>query len=839
MASRGKGDEDAGASSEEPTVCAVCGGDLNERGECTVCGTKIETLTKGAGPRGDEDAEKDGVISQFTEISGVGQSKAEVLFEAGYRNLEDLRAARTEELAAVNGIGEKLAATIHAGVNASAPSVEAAPPEDESGGWLADGESEGSLATWLGGGATTTIASDEAADDSVDALKKWLSGEADSLEDWLGEGAAAIPSAGEVEATPALAAKELELSERARNLEKVQNELEAQRLKVEELKNTITRELKKLDTGTFDPMRLIEETADISKDLQTEIRRRKRLQEEIEHIKKGTTAVVRYLKAQMVKGGSPDVKKRLSRETAERKKLEKEVETLRGLVDDLKGQLEDGLSKLPEDQQELKRRELELTEKERELEILKNELETKAQAIVNGEAASAEATSEELQARFQEELREKDEEFLKKEEELRHQILRLEEEISRYRIDEKLRKESEELRNLPQDRISAVLVEKEKELQSKEKSILIREDEIQRLKDELKEREEELNKIKEPLSYKEEELLRREEDLMYREKKIAAERRKLEEARALGGTLEEAELKQRLEQLRSEINRKEDEVRAKETYLKAKMEELRLREQGLIEEELERSEALVRQEVSQEKVKTGTPRLDDLLLGGLPFGCNTQVYGPPFVGKEVVVNAFMAEGLKKGIPIIWVLSDKMPSDVREEMEFVISGYEEYEKLGLVRYVDTYSKSMGETEEDPYTVYVDDPTDYDTVLKVVDEISKELRKKYQYYRLAFRSVSTLVAYLDTQTLFKFLQSFAGRRKRDRAVSLYLIEKGMHGEQEIQMIGSMMDGMLDFKVEQLKTYLSVKGICDVQSRSWIQYFYSKSGVSIGSFSLDHIR
>jgi len=299
------------------------------------------------------------------------------------------------------------------------------------------------------------------------------------------------------------------------------------------------------------------------------------------------------------------------------------------------------------------------------------------------------------------------------------------------------------------------------------------------------------------------------------------------------------ELKQRLEELKAEIQRKEDEVRAKEKYLKAKMEELRLREQGLIEEEIQAAEEERALEISQEKVKTGIPRLDDLLLGGIPFGSNVQIYGPPFVGKEIFVNSFIAAGLKKGIPAIWVITDKMPSDIREEMQFVVSGYEEYERLGLVRYVDAYSKSMGEVEEDPYTVYIADPTDYEGILTAVDDIAKEFKKKHDYYRLAFRSVSTLVAYLDTTTTFKFLQSFAGRRKRDRAVSMYMIEKGMHGDQEIQMIGSMMDGMIDFKVEQLKTFLSVKGICDVQSRAWIKYSYSKSGVSIGSFSLDHIR
>jgi KaiC/GvpD/RAD55 family RecA-like ATPase len=243
--------------------------------------------------------------------------------------------------------------------------------------------------------------------------------------------------------------------------------------------------------------------------------------------------------------------------------------------------------------------------------------------------------------------------------------------------------------------------------------------------------------------------------------------------------------------------------------------------------------------VKQQKVKTGIPRLDDLMFGGIPFGTNASVYGPAYVGKEVLVNLFMAEGLKKGVPILWVLTDKGPADVRDEMAFVLPGYEEYEKLGLVRYVDAYSKSMGAEATDSNTTYIDEATDHQSLLKAVETIAMEWKKKYPTYRLGFRSVSTLIAYLDPTTTFKFLQPFVGRRKRDKAVAFYVIEKGMHEEQEIQMLGSLMDGSIEFKVEQLKSFLSIKGVCDVQSRGWIRYTYTKSSVSVGSFSLDHIK
>src|SRR2546422_2446093 len=77
--------------------------------------------------------------------------------------------------------------------------------------------------------------------------------------------------------------------------------------------------------------------------------------------------------------------------------------------------------------------------------------------------------------------------------------------------------------------------------------------------------------------------------------------------------------------------------------------------------------------------------------------------------------------------------------------------------------------MGAEASDPNTPYINEPTDYQAILKAVDARAAEWKKKYPTYRLAFRSVSTLIAYLDPTTTFKFLQPFVGRRKRDKAVA----------------------------------------------------------------------
>ncbi len=835
MAVKGKG-------KAEPQVCTVCGGEVNAEGECTVCGNKqaanssANQATANAAP----ELTKDQAVKIFKQIEGIGDSRANALYESGFTSLESFRDTSVQDIIELAGLDEKLAKAVHDGAEKMLASSSQQPTgnNDALYKWLSGENGEGGLSAWLGASPDASKPAQAPKDTNVDALKKWLSGEEDALQQWLGFDTTPQVVV-EGDALKRLRELERQLDEKDLQVGEREREIESMRVEIDELKDGLQRQLSAYKDGTFDPVKFIEEQAELNKQLQTEISRRKQLEDEMEHLKKGSIAVIKYVKSQQQRGGtSPEMKKRLAEESMRRQQLETEVGRLTHLQEELKKQLDGGLQKLKPDERALKEKELTLVEKEALLKAKEEQLSAYEEAAKRGEIDLGGA-SEELRQRLQEELRDKEEEFRRRDEELSKKVILLEEEVSKYRIDEKLRKEAQELKGKPKDVIDQVFAKKETELLSKEKSILIREQEIQRLKEELQLKEDEMKKLTEPLKYKEEEMLRREEDLLYRERLMQAQLRKLEEAKAQGGSTEELELKDRLEQLKSEIATKEEEVRAKEKYLKQKMEELRLREQGLIEEEIDAREEDRTMEFKQEKAKTGSPRLDDLLLGGIPFGSNVSIYGPAYVGKEVIVNAFMAEGLKKGIPVIWVITDKTPADIREEMQFILPGYAEYEKLGLAKYVDAYSRSMGSETQDAFSTYINDATDHESILKAVDDIAKEFKKKHEYYRLAFRSISTLIAYLDPTTTFKFLQPFAGRRKRDKAISFYVIEKGMHEEQEIQMLGSVMDGALEFKVEQLKSYLAVKGICDVQSRAWIRYTYSKQGVSIGSFSLDHIK
>ncbi len=474
------------------------------------------------------------------------------------------------------------------------------------------------------------------------------------------------------------------------------------------------------------------------------------------------------------------LKSLLDVETAKREELEEEVEKLQKELEVLK---EEALKKLPEDQKELKLLEMQLKQKEIEL-----EMREKKMALETTEtSAISQDQLEELKA-------------LVKDSQVEELVNRIE-------------------------NLTAQIAEKDKK--------------ISELRNELHIKEEEMNKLQEMLKFKEEELSRREQDLMFREKKLEKELRNLEMVKSELGNMDELALKHRLEDLEEEIKRKEEELRVKQKYLEAKERELKAKMEGLVEEEVAMAEEEIKAEIQEKKVKTGTRRLDDLLYGGIPIGSNILIYGPPYSKKEVLVYSFMAEGVRKGVPIIWILTDKTVMEIREAMSFVLPTYEQYEKMKLVYYVDAYSRSIGDTNEIEGVVYLDSQTDVDGIVNAVEDIVKKIKEKHPYYRLAFVSLSTVMAYMDQQALLKFLQPFTTRRNRDGAVSMYLLEKGLHSENEIQMVGYMMDGMIEFKMEAHKTFLTVHGITEVQSRGWIEVTATKSGVTLGSFSLGHIK
>ncbi len=693
-------------------------------------------------------------ITEFQKISSVDEELAQLLLDSGFVDMNGLADAPVDKIAKLDELNTEKASEIieearklvedtsNPGKTKTAPVSD---NDDELAKWLTgetDGELEGLMETEIKKEKKVVKSEKPSMDENPEdmgALKSWLKGDSDSFSEWLGE---ETFEEEREELEEEIAERHEELIESRRALDSKMHEMEA-------LKGEFEERLKKLDTGEFDPNEIVQENLELREeigDLKAAIggleEEKEDMIQEVEEIKQGSIAMLKYLKSQKMK------------------------QTTSG------GEIGEG------------------------------------QVAVDGE-----------------------------------EISRLKEDNIDLKGKIEAMKASGEYEGVEESEIIEELKGKEAQLERYEREIKEKTDKIQSLQDDLNIKNEELEKIKGQLQYKEDELNKHETDLQHREELIRKQMREVEALKDEFGGTTEKERQRRMEELEKEVSRKEQELKAKVSYMEQKERELRAREDELIDEELEERKEEILQEIEQEKAKTGTSRLDDLLLGGFPLGSNLSIYGPPHVGKRVMINSFIAEGLEKGVPAIWVITDKTIAAVRQEMKFVLPTYQDYEMRGLIYYVDAYSVSMGEVREDEkdkdFIKFIDEQSDVSAITEAVEKFAREIMKKHRYYRLAFESVSTIIAYLDTTTTFRTLQPFAGRRRRDQAVALYTLEKGMHSEQDISMLGHMMDGQLEFKFQQLQTYLRVEGLGDVQTRQWVKYSHSKSGITMGSFSLDTIR
>jgi len=638
--------------------------------------------------------------------------------------------------------------------------------------------------------------------DSTDTLRKWVEGDDRAMEEWI---QSSEPPHGPMSSPTALAGVgEAEGTGRLPPTgEAVAPVVEREETVVRWLVGLLDR----VKSDQFDPASMIQEAQDLHRQLYDERTKRKQQEEEIEHVKRGSIAVIKYVRAHEAK--------------------EKEL-ALRAKDDEIA---------------ELKLRLLALEGTEGRSPAPVAPGETSGPAPTQYTANAVEKTTREVEQRLREEFADREHAYIERETELRRRTVQLESEVRNLQSEgERMRERGELLAG--RGSISTEVDERLKEVDQREKDLVTRENELRQRFEEIRINAEEFERRRAPLEFKERELAAYDQQLQTRKQALDIEARRLEELRrAVGGSTAQlaSDEARRMDDLKNELHAKEEELRAREGALRERTRELESLAGRAAESEADQMHEDAVRAVAEVKVKSGVRRLDDLLYGGFPAGTQVLVNGPAHTGKDILARLFSVEGLKLGIPSIWVVTDKTWGQVRDDLVALYPKYADAEKAGMIRFVDLYSRSVGSSQSSP-GVRLLSSTDkgvLEQLAETVKGISEEFKEKFPTYRLIFESVSTVTAYLDPTMTFRFLQPFVGRRKIDQAVAYYVLDRGMHSDADLETLEHMVDGSINLKIEQLKTFLSLKGVGETQSRAWIGYTFTKRSINLGSFSLDHIR
>jgi hypothetical protein len=359
----------------------------------------------------------------------------------------------------------------------------------------------------------------------------------------------------------------------------------------------------------------------------------------------------------------------------------------------------------------------------------------------------------------------------------------------------------------------------------------------------LSEREAAVGKTRTELERRERELLERERELEARESEVSlrrqalgvrpAEEVELGSAAASAGGSALAEREKALEWRERTLREREAELAKREYQVEHPAQ---VGDDGLVGSTPTRRIA--------DRRPTGTPRLDDLLLGGIPPRGHVLVVGPPFTSKEIALYAFIAEGLKLGEPVVLVTASRPPEEVAQEIGVLSPQFREYEQLGRIVWIDASNPAASPgpsgTESNGGTVRVRGPADHKGILSALTQAAMRFEHNGgANFRVGFLGLSACLSQGDEKSGYAFLQNFVGILKTRSALALYVVDRGTLSDTQVETVQARMDGALDFKTDRGKTFLAVRGLGDVATRDWVEYRATNRALAIGSFSLERIR
>jgi|GEM_PF-193440 len=217
----------------------------------------------------------------------------------------------------------------------------------------------------------------------------------------------------------------------------------------------------------------------------------------------------------------------------------------------------------------------------------------------------------------------------------------------------------------------------------------------------------------------------------------------------------------------------------------------------------------------------GIKELDNA-IDGIKGGSNILLIGPPLCGKEIIVSQIMHHGAAiKENSIINVTT-------RETGAHILEWFKE-NKLNLpldrIGIIDCVTKTPSDEVVMNENIKIAGNSCGLTgiglkISQLIDEFF--IKKKIQNNQLHINSLSTFLMGSNAQNVFRFLQVITKRIKSIGGLGIYLIDGGMHEDQEIATLRQLFDGIIEIESEKDKNFIRIR-IVGLASKptSWFEY------------------
>lgn len=209
--------------------------------------------------------------------------------------------------------------------------------------------------------------------------------------------------------------------------------------------------------------------------------------------------------------------------------------------------------------------------------------------------------------------------------------------------------------------------------------------------------------------------------------------------------------------------------------------------------------------------------LPEGLTDELRTGTNLLISGPPMIGKRQLAIRLLGAGHRNGEGILCVTTSQTAASLLDELEQEIPTLDR-DRVGIV---DCSGSDDRRAIEQITTERISSPGD-------LTGISISTAKLLQWFtdqdvsevRHGLVSVSTLVRYLDSSTVFKFLHIYTSRISETEGLGVFTIDSESHDQQTISTITSEFDGAIDLRETEDGRELRIRGLPNAD-RGWHSY------------------
>ncbi|MBW1839977.1 MAG: hypothetical protein JRI49_08565 [Deltaproteobacteria bacterium] len=229
------------------------------------------------------------------------------------------------------------------------------------------------------------------------------------------------------------------------------------------------------------------------------------------------------------------------------------------------------------------------------------------------------------------------------------------------------------------------------------------------------------------------------------------------------------------------------------------------------------------------KSASGIKKLDELLGGGFPQSGTILVTGPPGVGKSTFCQQFLNQGIKGEEPTVYIALDANPDDIIDEMKKM--GWSTASSLGgdKMIFLDAYSWKVGGSKEAPWKKVLQGGLDINSLNVMFSEILNRIKTDKK--RSIFDSVSTLLLYIPSEIVTKFIPIMIAKGRSFKTTQIIVLEGGIHGDQLVNTLNYLSDGVLEMKLEGNKRFMRVSKMKGTSvPREWMEFKIDANGIAL---------